>query len=53
MDEKVPWAYELYESGIMAKSRKEALKIIKKRLEEHSKLSLSDLEDLISMWDQV
>ena len=53
MDEKIPWAYELYESGIMAQSREEALKIIKKRLEEYSKRSLSELEDLISMWDEL
>jgi len=53
MSKKIPWAFELYESGIMAATKTEALEIIRKKFEEYSKLSLSDLRDKISMWDEV
>ena len=51
--EKIPWAFELYESGIMAETRYEALKIIRTHLKEYSEMTLEELRENISMWDEV
>jgi len=52
LNKKDTWAFLIQEGGIEGKCRKEALEKVKQRLDFLSKLSIDELQDEISMWDE-